>query len=227
MLPFLLRHQGMIKSPVSAWWLEGEIDPADCVAAYQAKGAVSYAASLVNLANPGVHDLAAIGQPLAFDSAYGWYWETGTNPDGFSTQDIYPTQDYTVIGRWSDSGASSHQLFGTINVPNTWNTGIVMGNSGAYRTHSNFGFYYQGGMVASAVYAIAGKAVYQDGSFVGNCAAGSGTCSYPLFICCFNNGGASHGVPTPTTCKWQAFAVYSISLTAGQVLAVSNAMSAL
>lgn len=53
------------------WWLSGGIDPDDCVAAYQPKGAASYAASKVNLANPGTYDIDSGADP-DWDASYGW-----------------------------------------------------------------------------------------------------------------------------------------------------------
>lgn len=58
--------------PSSAWWLAGGINPADCIAAYQPKGAASFSDSLINLANPGTHDAISTGTnnpPLSSD---GW-----------------------------------------------------------------------------------------------------------------------------------------------------------
>jgi hypothetical protein len=69
------------------WWLSGGISAANCIAAYQPKGAVSYAASKVNLANPGTYN-ATEGTAPAFDTAVGWtfngttmFLETGIVPD--------------------------------------------------------------------------------------------------------------------------------------------------
>lgn len=55
------------------WWEAG--GATGCVAAYQAKGAASYAASLVNLANPGTYNLAS-GVAPDFNSASGWTFDT-------------------------------------------------------------------------------------------------------------------------------------------------------
>lgn len=60
-------------STASTWWdLNGTIT--SCVLAYQAKGAASYAASKVNLANPGTYDLVVgnVGLDPIWDSAAGW-----------------------------------------------------------------------------------------------------------------------------------------------------------
>jgi hypothetical protein len=60
------------------WYLAGGVDPANCVAAYQAKGAADYATSKVNLANPGTHDLIDGTSAPAFDTATGWTFDGAT-----------------------------------------------------------------------------------------------------------------------------------------------------
>ena len=52
------------------WWLTGGIAAANCIAAYQPKGAASLAASYVNLANPGTND-ATVGVAPTL-AAGGW-----------------------------------------------------------------------------------------------------------------------------------------------------------
>jgi len=53
------------------WWLAGNINPANCVAAYQAKGAANLASAKVNLANPGTYDLMAVNGNVGFSTANG------------------------------------------------------------------------------------------------------------------------------------------------------------
>ena len=45
----------------ASWWLAGGIAAANCVAAWRAKGAASYAASKVNLTGNAAYDLGEIG----------------------------------------------------------------------------------------------------------------------------------------------------------------------
>ena len=60
-------------APVPDWWdLGGTI--ACCVAAYQPKGAASYAASLINLANPGTYDATA-GVAPTWAAGTGWSFD--------------------------------------------------------------------------------------------------------------------------------------------------------
>lgn len=67
----------------ASWWLAGGIDPANCIAAYRAKGAASLAASYDNLAAPGngladgTYDLT-LGVAPTFDAATGWTFNGST-----------------------------------------------------------------------------------------------------------------------------------------------------
>lgn len=76
------------KEAEGGWWLAGGISPSDCVAAYQAKGAASYAASKVNLANPGTYDAIDGATAPTWNTTDGWiktttapYLLTGIEPD--------------------------------------------------------------------------------------------------------------------------------------------------
>jgi len=55
------------------WWLSGGIAAANCVAAYQAKGAASYAASLTDLS--GNSNDATEGVAPTWDSTDGWQFD--------------------------------------------------------------------------------------------------------------------------------------------------------
>lgn len=68
----------MIKSKYTSaitdnpWWLAGGIPAANCMAAYRAKGAESYASSLVNLVTPGLYDAYDDTNTPPWTSALGW-----------------------------------------------------------------------------------------------------------------------------------------------------------
>lgn len=60
-------------SPIVApWYLPNGIVLSDVVAAYAAKGAASYAASKINLANPGTYNLTEVATSLNWDAILGW-----------------------------------------------------------------------------------------------------------------------------------------------------------
>jgi len=75
--PFAKVFSSPIASPgaVAAipWYLSGGIAAANCIAAYQPKGAASLAASYANLPNPGTYNAVPL-DAITVLNAYGWYW---------------------------------------------------------------------------------------------------------------------------------------------------------
>lgn len=70
------------------WWLSGGIAQAACVAAYRPKGALSYAASKINLATPGTYNAVDGAAFPTWNPTTGWafllasvqYLNTGITP---------------------------------------------------------------------------------------------------------------------------------------------------
>ena len=79
------------------WWLAGGIDPDDCIAAYQPKGAASYAASKVNLANPGTYDLTNGNDP-SWSASTGWTFD-GVDDHLYETTYKPTDTSFTIIVR--------------------------------------------------------------------------------------------------------------------------------
>ena len=212
------------QTPVS-WYLAGGVVPSTCVGVYQAKGAASYAASLVNLINPGTNDAASITGDLDWSSADGWYWKPLAT--GITTVGLYPTQTWTIYAKIATAAAASCQFWGSLNTADVWTSGTIFANVGAYMLADNFGELQIAGVITTATVCIAGKTGYVNGISKGTIGAGTGTCAYPLFLCCYNNGGTSHGMSNETDTKWQAFAIYNTTHDSATVSAISTAMNAL
>ena len=108
-------------SSASTWWdLNGTIT--SCIAAYQAKGAANYAASLVNLNNPGTNNATDSASP-SWTSANGWQFN-GT--DQYLTTVII-TGACAVIVRYSGClgyifGGSTAYYYPGVNIVNQWET---------------------------------------------------------------------------------------------------------
>ena len=85
------------KAEGGGWWFAGGISPANCVAAYQAKGAASYAASKVNLANAGTYNLADIVAP-SWSAGTGWMFN-GTNTALLASSYTSINTPFTVLVR--------------------------------------------------------------------------------------------------------------------------------
>lgn len=91
------------KSPAipSSWWLSGGINAANCVAAYQPKGAASYAASKVNLANPGTYNAEDGTAYPTWDATNGWIFNSALSQR--LNTGIVPSDTYTLIIRFSNA----------------------------------------------------------------------------------------------------------------------------
>ena len=127
LIPPLLGYYTMAGSaaaPVLPWYLTGSIPAANCIAAYQAKGVASYAASLVNLANPGTHNATEPATPPTWGAATGWVF-AGIN---HLITTVIPTTTYSMIVAFSGAtGSTTSEMCGSRNA--TTNTRFRLGNN--------------------------------------------------------------------------------------------------
>ena len=189
------------------------------MAAYQAKGAASLAASYVNLANPGTND-AAPGTAPAFDTSYGWDFNGSTM---YLTTGIVPTVSHTVIVRFSDGNTASNDLFG---VQESAGTFFVRPSNGfAQRAYNNAGNRSVSGAVTSGVIGFAGKNAYLNGSSDGTIGAGTFTWTAAMYLGARHISGTGPG--GYTNARIQAVAIYSTTLDATQVAEITTNMAAL
>lgn len=86
------------ESAAVSWWLSGGISAANCIAAYQPKGAASYAASKVNLANPGTYDAGDGSAYPTWNATDGWIFVTK-----YLTTGIVPTDNFSCVVRFSNT----------------------------------------------------------------------------------------------------------------------------
>ena len=200
----------------ASWWLSGGISPANCIAAYQAKGAADIATSRINLVNNATYKL---GVPIlatipGFSSAAGWIC---TGSHGLGTG-IGAIDAVSVIIRFSNLVTS---------------TGYICGGGGMYiqpyRSASSHrfnrgGFLIPDGAVLSGVMAIAVQKAFKDGTKTGD--IGGGTVSNnPINIGCnaYASGGQANNF---ITANIQAIALYSIDIET-YIPALTTAMNAL
>jgi hypothetical protein len=217
---------GALNVQMSAWpaaggnWWEPTTGTFTVVAAYQAKGAASLAASYVNLANPGTYDLVE-GSAPTFDASYGWDFNGSSN---YLMTTVIPTSAYTLIVRFSENGTGDNYLVGT--TIKTAENVYGYRSSGSYHAYFNVvPRWIDSAGPTAGVIAIAGKTAYQDGSSVGGIGGGSETWDNDLYIGCRNV--APFGRDGYTTAKIQAIAIYSTTLDATQIAEISDNMEAL
>jgi hypothetical protein len=90
----------VISTGYDKWWLPCGCNPIDCLSAYAAQGAASYAASKINLANPGVNNLIDAALFPTWNNVDGWIYD-GTIGHGLSTQAMNIHQDISIIIKYS------------------------------------------------------------------------------------------------------------------------------
>ena len=195
---------------VAPWWRAGGAP--EPVAVYQPIGAASLANSYVNLVNPGTFD-AAPGVAPTFDAATGWQGDGATN---FLTTGVVVGSGGTVVIRLSGISV----LF-----PNRYFSSFVGGEFGMQAVTTS-AIFLNGGSVSVAgtysanVFAIAGNAGYVDGVNVATIPAGAAPTGTIELFRRPDNTRYTNGIIA-------AIAIYSSTLDASQVAAVSAAMAAL
>lgn len=194
----------------AGWWT---VAGKTCVGAYAAKGAVSLAASYANLANAAV-PLTTTSAPT-FDPATGWAF-VGASSQYLATG-ITWAPGYSLLIRISDAVAEvgtvrllSANVDGFSLIPNFFLTRWMIG-----ATNNDYG-----SGIAAGTLGVAGNQAYRNGT------AETGTLAGVM-----GTGTLDIGRRTDGTRYWsgkiQALAIYSDTLTAGQMATVSAAVAAL
>jgi hypothetical protein len=203
---------------VDPWWLSGGIPAANCIAAYQPKGAASLAASYVNLANPGTYN-AAPGVAPTWDAVNGWIF------DGISQYLKGPIVD---------------QLTGSfvIRFSNITNAGYIGGWNGTAGIRfgispnlSASGVRYRCGSYDGNVLPVALSGIFSlsdKGYRNGNADTTAFTISSSFSLLCVI-GALWTGAAASNYCAEyvQAASFYSIKLSPAQEMALNTAMAAL
>lgn len=210
----------------SSWWLAGGIAAANCIAAYQPKGAADYAASKVNLANVGTHTLVDYTTYPDWYADTGWYFNGG---QALKCTTLLCTNESTIIARFSNANRLPSGSGGTLFGDNK--AGLTLH---PYRHKYLYDHVYSfktivnvANQIKAGVMAVSKDHGYLNGSV--DCdltGAISGNTQY-MFI-----GAAHHeGAPNVPTYLFhgdiQSISFYNNTLTDAQVAAVSTAMAAL
>lgn len=204
-----------------AWWdLDGTIT--SCLVAYQAIGAASYAASKVNLANPGTYDaVKANANESDWTADYGW--DYGGTSSKVLKAPVACLGTYTFIIRYYGDGATSRQTaFGHFTDPKhiivfaRHDTDVIKWVNGSY-AGTNVA---PSAITGNHVLVMAGGKCYRDG---GSVEATITTTGDTPFLGIGYLGGSSYLLDG----KIAALAIYSAELTAEQIVALTTAINAL
>lgn len=151
-----------VSTPQTAWWLAGGIDSANVVAAYQAKGAASYADSKVNLGGNPTYN-AREGAAPAWDALVGWTM----NGNKWLETGILPTATMSAFVRFTNADINyGGTLLGSYSGNNTTRFQIMASSQGK-KAYEHAGSYIGplGSNYISGSMAITGQSGYYNGLF--------------------------------------------------------------
>lgn len=207
-----------ISNGPNVWWLAGGISAGDCLAAYQAKGAASLAASYSNLNNPGTND-ATLGVAPSWAAGTGW---TFNGTDQYLLSSV-PVAGESLLVQFSMVAASQSSVVG-MDEGGTMRLNLYPKYNG-----DNRAYYRSGGSGDVATGYLSGNIAttptkgYKDGAVdVALTGSWSGTATRKLAI-----GGINGAVFSSCACVIIAVARYSRALSDSEVAAVAAAMAAL
>lgn len=219
-----VRHRAPAAAAVP-WWLAG--GATGCVAAYQAKGSASLAASYVNLANPGTYD-AAPGVAPTWSAATGWTFNGTTQ---YLTTGIIPAAvTWSFLARYSDAvmtNGRTYGIAGSYHISGDAHRFVLYAGSGDNPNRTavgNDGYFSMSTLETAGVLGFAGSTGYFNGLTVGTITPNITRSIKGIYVGAMNTNGTAGGFFKGS---FQALAVWNETLTAQQVAAVSAAMAAL
>lgn len=194
-----------VDTAVNQWWLSGGIAAANCIAAYQAKGAASYAASLVNLANPGTYN-ATEGTAPDWAAGTGWTFNGTTQ---FLISSVKVGSGYSFAIRYSIPTRVAVDIFGVSNGSSRSFSYAPEVNVGPNNYWNLGGFAFWAGSANAGVSIGTNQKGYFEGTLrVSGIAAWSGL----LTTIDMHIGGRNATTPTKRACTIMALAVYDTSI---------------
>lgn len=211
------KSRGVAAEP---WYLAGGVSAANCVGAYQAKGAATLAASYSNLNNPGTFTLTPGTTDPTWNTATGW--EFGSNKYLVGPVMSGNSANMSWIIRFSNL-KNTEAAFGFQQSVLTQTIFTLSGNT-FIRNGSTSGYSFAEAAPIGGVYACAGSAAYKDGVLLSSAVTTAiQTHTTPTWIGARNLAGGERY----STCTVVAIAFYNVALTLAQVQAITSASQAL
>lgn len=207
------------------WWLAGGIPRSACVAAYQPVGASDYAASKVNIANPGTYNAEDGAAYPTWEVTTGW---TFNGSSQYLNSGVIPILDQTwtaIIRQYATAVANNSVLFSRSG--SSLDFGIYQNVYTGFYPHNSksVSITISSTRNTNSVLAVAGRRGYKDGVLLtGEIAAYTGTGTQPIYIGAGNLSGSA-GIYWGGRVLSVAF--YNITLSSDQVVALTTAMNAL
>jgi len=203
------------RAAAADWW---QVAGQTCVAAYKAIGAASLAASYVNLANPGTYNAAPGVAPTL--AAGGWSFGAGQ----YLTTGVAPQAGFSIAVRFL-AGAADGAIFGVNDANFGW---FCQLDSSANRNLYTIGtgtYLITNPAQIAGVVAVANNFAYRDGILDGTIPSGGSIPAYALFLGARNYNGSPIGIRGNQSIA--AVAIYSTTLSAADVAALTTRMQAL
>ena len=207
----------------TVWYLAGGAPTP--LAVYQPIGAADYAASLINLANPGTNNAYAGAAP-SWAAGTGWSFLAASSQYLKTGITVTNTTDRAVLIRFANRATNGY-LFGTITVTGSQYAVTVQGNNGSNkRAYGNGGQRAVDAAITAGVVGFASDRAYLNGVDDGQISSTYTFASnLEAFIGCRNFNGSPN---TYQTLDVMAFVWWSTSVGhATWMPAVSAAMVAL
>ena len=215
---FQPHSQAVASSGYTTWWtLDGAIT--SCVAAWQAKGVASYAASLDNLTGDATYDLVEKNGEVSWSTDDGWiggsgkYFDTGLYacPSG---------ESWSYIIKASNLYYSTNIIFGSY-VGAKDEYALICVSTGIRADNGEIQ-YLDTSKPTSGVFSLAHTKYYRDGNYVGTSAVSVSK----------GDGSSVHILSRPdgsfsSNAKVQALAIYNSELTTQNIADLTTAINAL
>lgn len=207
----------------NGWWnLDGAIT--SCVAAYQPMGAADYAASKVNLLNPGTYNLSDGAAYPDWASATGWTFEKDKSE--YLDTGITIVGGYTIIARFAN--ATDGSVVGFYKDNNSrYNLTPISGNLHSFH-YGNSGAKVVGGAFALGNIALTPAAGYKNGVATVDLSSytwsGTTTDTFPIGA---RRRGDTSSFDSFFSGDIIAIAFYNATLTPTQIGLLTTAMNAL
>ena len=217
------------------WYLAGGVPAGACVAAFRARGASDYAASKINLANPGYYDCVDGAAYPSWDSVNGWTFASASSQYlQVGSGAILSSFPMSIVALFKTSTNAVQTIFALSRAASEVNLWLNLYNSGARNVAIR-----NGSTVAVTTN------LYTSGAW----STGQGVANSSVLRSAYVNG--SGRITTTTSLAWPtvdlthigaykaaamanffngnigAIAVYNFALTDDMVSALSNAMNAL
>lgn len=206
-----------------SWWLAGGISASDCAEAYQVRGAGNFTTSLVNLNSPGTND-AILGTSPAFDDNKGWLMSGAQ----YIIAPAVIQNGWSVFIQYANLAPSANAaLIGaqdSIDLPRGAFTIIELGNSMLVISGDATGGTLNSPAIRTGNYGFAGKQPYRNGiaePFPDSPGNGTGRA---LYIGAQNTDNVATNF---STVEIRAVAVYNVTITGTQALALATQMAML